>query len=177
MEEVWKNIEGYEGYQVSNLGRVKSLKWGKERIMKLKKHKYGYLVAGLFKKGKQNFYLVHRLVAQAFIPNPNGFSIINHKDENTSNNNVDNLEWCNQKYNTNYGTAQQRRTDKMINGKLSKTVYQYSLDGEFIKEWPSTQEVQRQLGYYNTYIGKCCLGKFKQAYGYIWKYEKMDHPF
>ena len=115
--EIWKNIVGYEGkYQISNLGRVKSLKdrYGyRERILKPSTNKRGYKKVVLVKVGeKRKTFLVHRLVAEAFIPNPNNYSEVNHKDENPSNNNVDNLEWCTRKYNINYGTAIERATEK-----------------------------------------------------------------
>lgn len=173
MEE-WRNIDEYEGlYQVSNCGRVKSTQYYHgtyERIMKLNKRNDGYIGVQLWKNGKCKSYLVHRLVAQAFLNNPYNLTEVNHKDEDKSNNNVNNIEWCNRVYNNNYGTVKQRIAYKMTNGKLSKTVYQYTLDGEFIAEYPSTHEVERQTGFNNAYIGKCCLGKFKTAYGYIWKY-------
>lgn len=106
MREVWKEIKGYEGlYSVSNTGRVKSLR--RNKIMALKKTVDGYLRVGLRKKG-QKWYSVHRLVAIAFIENPNGCPQINHKDECKTNNNVDNLEWCTAKYNSNYGTHIER---------------------------------------------------------------------
>ena len=120
MEE-WRDIKGYEGlYQVSSLGRVKSLvrktnnQYGKkERLMTQKLDKDGYKRVGLNKNGKQIYYGVHRLVAQAFISNPNNYPQINHKDEDKSNNKVDNLEWCDGKYNQNYGTINKRRTQKL----------------------------------------------------------------
>lgn len=107
--EEWKDVPNYEGlYQVSNLGRIKSLrdKNGKarEKILKLKLSKFGYYQICLCKNGKQKWYFVHRLVALAFIPNPNNLPQINHIDENKTNNYVENLEWCTSKYNSNYGT-------------------------------------------------------------------------
>ena len=105
MTEIWKNIEGYEGkYQVSNLGRVKSM-IGQEKVLHPKKHRNGHLQIGLHKDKKRKTMYIHRLVAQAFIPNPDNLPCVNHKDENPNNNNVDNLEWCTQKYNCNYGAA------------------------------------------------------------------------
>ena len=111
MTEVWKDIEGYEGsYQVSTLGRIRSLdrvdSAGNRRrgkIMKPTKKKYGYYSISLTIRDKKKEHLVHRLVAKAFIENKEGYPIINHKDENPSNNCVDNLEWCTYKYNANYG--------------------------------------------------------------------------
>ena len=165
MEEVWKNIEGYEGlYQVSSMGRVKSLKFTKEIIMELT-YTHGYFRVGLCRNGKAKHHLVHRLVAEAFIPNPDNLPIINHKDECKTNNVVENLEWCDHLYNNTYGTAIQCRIEKN-----AKPVYQYSLDGDLIKEWPSAAEVKRSMGFSAGNIGQCCLGKRKTAYGYIWKY-------
>ena len=120
MEE-WRDIVGYEGiYQVSNWGRVKSLprkiknQYGKEeRMMTQRLDKDGYKRVGLNKDGKQIYYGVHRLVAQAFIENPYNYQQVNHKDENKANNKVDNLEWCTQEYNQNYGTINERRTQKL----------------------------------------------------------------
>ena len=114
MEEEWRDIKGYEGkYQVSNLGRVKSLKNCKgnyrEKILKLGKDKLGYLQVVLSKEGKGKLFRVHRLVAESFIENTNNYPEVNHKDENKSNNCVDNLEWCDRKYNCNYGTRNIRR--------------------------------------------------------------------
>jgi hypothetical protein len=174
MEEVWKDIEGYDDYQVSNHGRVKSLKYGKERIMTPHTINGGYLNVCLSKNSKINWYLIHRLVAEAFISNPYNLPYINHKDECKTNNHVDNLEWCTRQYNNTYGTGIQRMTEKLKgrnNTKKSKTIYQYTLDGKFIKEFPSTMEVERQLGYSNGNISQCCLGKRKTAYGYVWKYK------
>ena len=111
-KENWKDIEGYEGiYQVSDRGRVKSLNYnhtGKEKILKTRKVKERYLHVCLWKDGEYKFCFVHRLVAQAFIPNPKNYPIINHKDENPSNNCVGNLEWCSSEYNNNYGTKIER---------------------------------------------------------------------
>ena len=112
--EIWKDIEGYEGlYQVSNLGRVKSLKVSKiksERIRKSYQQSSGYISIVLCKNGKVTNHKIHRLVANAFIDNPDNLPEINHKDEDKTNNCVDNLEWCDSSYNKNYGT----RTEKFI---------------------------------------------------------------
>ena len=125
MIEEWRPVVGYEGlYEVSSYGRVKSLckydsrnRFRDERILKLCADRLGYLKVGLCSNDKKKKYLVHRLVAQAFIPNPNNLPIINHKDENPSNDNVDNLEWCDAKYNSNYGTRNDRiRTTRLRNG-------------------------------------------------------------
>lgn len=105
MKEVWKDIKGYEGlYQVSNLGNVKSLKFNKEKIL-IPLFDKNYLFIQLWKNGKYKRYKVHRLVAEAFIPNTNEYSCVNHKDENKQNNCVDNLEWCTNQYNIEYSQA------------------------------------------------------------------------
>ena len=171
--EIWKDIEEYEGlYQISDKGRVKSLKFGKEKIMKLQKDTNGYLYVGLCKNGeKQKMFLIHRLVALAFISNPQNLPQVNHKSEDKTDNRVENLEWCSVKYNCNYGTRNQRQAEKMTNGKLSKPVLQYTKDGIFIKEWRSTHDVERNLGFDQGYISSCCNGKFKWAYSFVWKYK------
>ena len=166
-EEVWKDVSGYEGlYQVSNKGRVKSLKFGKERIMKPCNNGRGYLFILLCKNGNRKKNKVHRLVAKAFLSNLDNLPEVNHKDENKTNNCVENLEWCDSKYNINYGSHNQRSGEKR-----SKPVFQYSKDGEFVRKWKSTKDVERNLGYAHTNISSCCLGKRKSAYGFIWKYK------
>lgn len=163
MIEIFKDIEGYEGlYQISNLGSVKSLGNGnsnnsKEKILKPTKDKKGYLTVDLYKQGKRKIYKVHRLVAQAFISNPNNLPQVNHRDEDKTNNAVENLEFCDAKYNINYGTR---------NEKISKQL----MCLETGKIYPSTREVQKQLGFAHSNISKCCNGKLKQAYGYTWCY-------
>ena len=125
MKEIWKDIKGYEGYyQISSLGRVKSLNRTKKHSynsIALLKEKYlkpqsanGYKFVRLCKGNNVKMKIVHRLVAEAFIPNPNNYKEINHKDENKSNNNISNLEWCTHKYNINYGTRNERvsKTEK-----------------------------------------------------------------
>lgn len=175
MEEIWKPFENYENYMVSNLGRVKSLNYrrtGMEQLMK--PYKGGiYSVVDLFNCNGRKPCLVHILVAKAFIPNPNNLPEINHKDENGSNNCVDNLEWCTELYNNRYGTRCERAAKARINHpKRSKPVVQYSLDGEVINEFPSASEVERQLGIKQQCISRCCLGERKTCYGFKWRYKK-----
>lgn len=168
--EIWKPVVGYEGlYEVSNWGRVKSLKFGKERILKLIKDKDGYFIVNLYKNKKIKSFRVHRLVAEAFIDNPDNLPQVNHKDENPSNNVVSNLEWCNAKYNINFGTR-----SKKVSKKLSKPVLQYTLDGEFVREWKSYSECKRN-GF--NHVDMVCRGKQKSCGGFIWRYKKdLVHP-
>ena len=173
MEEIWKDIEGYEGlYQVSNIGRVKSLR--KNIILKSKIERNGYERVNLSVNNIHKDYSIHRMVANAFISNPDNLPQVNHKDENKTNNCVENLEWCDCKYNVNYGTGIRRCQLSNTNGKCSKPVLQYTLDGTFIKEWKSTMDVQRNLGFAQSNISACCRNIRKTAYGYLWKYKKEE---
>ena len=166
MEEIWKDIKDYEGlYQVSNFGKVKSIKFGKERILKPVTDRHGYLLVSLWKNNKQKTYKVHRLVAEAFIPNLYNLPQVNHKDENPLNNNVNNLAWCNSKYNCNFGTRIER-----ISKRRSKTVLQYDLEGNFIREWKSTAECGRN-GFDQGHVAACCRGELKKHKDSIWRYK------
>lgn len=174
-EEIWRPIKGYEGlYEVSNMGRVRSLDWydilGRKRKGKLIQNTIctcGYCQTGLTKDGKRKRYMTHRLVAEAFIPNPNGFSEINHKDENKLNNTVDNLEWCDRIYNINYGTGHDRGSDK-----LKKKVYCYDKDFNLIKIYNSAQETSED-GYQPSHVIDVALGKRKTHKNMIFKYEEV----
>lgn len=182
--EEWLDIPGYEGlYQVSNLGRVKSL----ERYVKhpqgtksLKKGKSlkqcvvsgGYLAVDLCKNGIIRMYTIHRLVAEAFLPNPDNLPQVNHINECKWDNTVWNLEWCDAKYNINYGTLKQRLSQKQLNQKAtSKSVLQYTKEGLIVAEYPSQQEAARQTGVCNVCISNCCRGGQNSAGGYVWKYK------
>ena len=170
IKEYWKPVVGYEGlYMVSNWGRVKSIKFGKERILKPGTNNYGYLLVMLCKDGKIKGFTVHRLVAEAFLPNPHNYPCVNHKDENKQNNNVSNLEWCSAQYNNTYGTRIERVAEKTTNGKCSKPVLQYTLNGEFVREWESTAECGRN-GFNQGNVVTCCQGKLKKYKGFIWRY-------
>ena len=181
-KEIWKTINNYEGlYQVSNTGKVKSLNYnhtGREKILKNHKDKDGYLIVVLCKEGKQKTFKVHRLVAQAFIPNPNNLPQVNHKDENKQNNCVENIEWCDAKYNINYGTARERMAEKQKgNTRGSKPVIQIDKHtNEVINEWISASEAQRQLGIQSSSISQCCTNYpgHKSAGGYKWKYKEVS---
>ena len=159
MNEVWKDIPGYEGlYQVSNFGNVKSFLIDKKNgsLRKLNTDKYGYHYIILYKNGISKTIKVHRLVAQAFIPNRDNLPEINHKDKNRKNNNSENLEWCTNLYNIQYSRA--------------KEINQYDNNNNFIKRWNCIREASRKLKIDSGDITKCCNGKRKTAGGYIWKY-------
>ncbi len=184
MEEIWKDINGYEGiYQVSNYGRVKSLdrfvngshnnlKPVKGKILKAEKTKWGYLQVSLCRAGlKHQRYKVHRLVADAFIPNPQNLPQVNHKDEDKTNNRLDNLEWCDGFYNQRYGTCSERKHIKLTNHPLkSIKVEQLTKDGEHIEYYPSAKEAARQTGISQGNISCVCCGRHSLAGGYKWKY-------
>lgn len=166
MQEIWKDIKGYEGlYQVSNIGNVKSLNYnrtGEERIRKPKVDRYGYLTLMLYKNGKCKTLFVHRLVLMAFNPINNMDSLqVNHKDENKQNNNLDNLEWCTPKYNSNYGNRTQRTEKPVV--QLDRN------SNEIVNVFNSAMEADRQ-GFDNRNISRCCNGKRKTHKGYKWQY-------
>jgi hypothetical protein len=163
VEEIWKDIPGYEGlYKVSNLGNVFSLR--SERCLAQHPVKGGYLLVPLALGGKRRFWLVHRLVAMAFIPNPDNLPEVNHKDENTTNNHEKNLEWCTRKYNANYGTALQRMA-----ATNSKPVVQLK-GGEVVKTYESIKAAGEDTGFDRGNISKCCTGKSRTYKGYEWRF-------
>ena len=180
--EIWRDIPGYEGlYQVSNLGNVKSLNWkstGREKNLYLKPHNKGYYQVELAKNGRKKTFVVHRLVALAFIENPNGFSCINHKDEDKHNNCVENLEWCTASYNVKYSLARKQRTTHVSRRKgcrykgtnSDKHILQIAPDGTIVKEWECPREIFCKTGMSDWSISECCRGKRKTAYGYKWQY-------
>ena len=193
MEEVWKDIEGYEGlYQISDCGRVRSLNYhstGKPGYLKPRKSRKGYLRVVLCKNGDEKSFTVHRLVANAFLPNPGNLPQINHKDEIKTNNCVSNLEWCTNQYNQNYGSLPKRHRERMLGEKntfygkhhTKESIEKIINNSAFAKKvicvetgitYKSTMEAQRQTGIPNSNISACCRGKygFKTAGGYHWKY-------
>lgn len=178
MSEIWRDIEGYERlYQISNLGRVKSLKrnTAHNRIMKPKKDKYGYLYIGLCKNGELSYKKIHRLVARAFIPNYNNLPQINHIDGNKTHNCVSNLEWCDASYNQKHayrlGLSKSWMKGKFGKDcKFSRKVYQYSLDGHLLKIWNSISDVNRELDIPVPNVVRSCKEDTRTAGGYKWKY-------
>lgn len=171
-KEIWKQIKGYEGlYEVSNFGNIMSLNYkrtGQVNVLSPVEDKDGYLYVGLHKNGKQKICFIHRLVAEAFIPNWFDYPQVNHKDENKQNNHIDNLEWCDCKYNSNFGTRNERRVKKQ-----SKPVLQLTKTGEFVREWSSTAEAGRN-GFDQGGVSNCCRGKLKHYKGFIWKYKEAS---
>ena len=188
MEE-WKNIEGYEGkYLISNIGNIKSMYDNqmrpREKILKLRIGKAGYLYCNLWKGSKAKTVKPHRLVATHFLDNPNCLPAVNHKDGNKLNNNVENLEWCTFKYNTRHaikiglikGMNFFETGEKNImygrhgeDNPCSRPVLQYDLEGNLIKRWVNVKEAKETL--HITGIDRCCRGERKTARGFKWRYE------
>ena len=181
--ENWKDIKGYEGfYQVSDCGRIKSLERDvyysngivhhlKEKILAPFLDKDGYQIVSLYLNGKAKSITVHRLVAEAFLPNPENKSQINHKNEVKNNNVVENLEWCTASYNVNYGTrtersVQNRRSYKLGNHPHAKPVFCEELN----KKFDCITSAQEELGIWGSAITKACKGKIKTAGGFHWRY-------
>lgn len=174
--ETWRQIRGYEGiYDISSLGRVKSLRRREhsdkrgyyvvqEKVLKPISNGKGYLGVILTKNGEHEHYYIHRLVAEAFIPNPKNYPQINHKNEDKSDNSCENLEWCTSLYNMNYGNTQERKAEF-----FKKKVAQYSLDGKLIAIYDSITEAAKQNGFLVSPISNCFVGRYKTSYGFIWK--------
>lgn len=165
--EVWKDVAGFEGlYEVSNYGKVR--RYDTKRLKATPLNRFGYPQLNLYKNGKSYLRRVHRLVAVAFVDNPEPirYDCINHKDENPCNNNANNLEWCDRKYNNNYGGHNAR-----IAKSRSKPIIQYDLNGKVVREWESATSAARTLGCAQSGINWCCLRKPKHNtyIGFIWR--------
>ena len=164
MQEIWKSVEDYENlYWVSNLGKVKS------RRKMLNPTKAEYLKVSLYKNGKIKVTPVHRLVAKAFIENPNDLPFVNHKDENKYNNVYTNLEWCTNLYNINYG----KRNEKVSKNQSKYKIIQKDKNGNTIKIWENIWDLTHNTNFRKDNISCCCRGKYKYAYGYKWEYIKI----
>jgi hypothetical protein len=186
--ESWKDIDGYEGlYQASNRGRIKSLRKtitypsGRkevrpEAIRKLIYNKNGYTYVGLTKNKKQTLHRVHRLIAKAFVPNPNGFPEVNHEDFNKKNNDFENLKWCDKFYQNQHAATKPNRKWQRhrvgMTGKLnpkSKPVVQI-LSGNIVNRFESACMAAEKLGLQQSKISACCLGKRHMHGGYSWRF-------
>jgi len=195
MNEVWKDVEGYEGlYQISNLGQVKSLDkqisspnggilFYPERIMAQRKGNSGYFQVILRKDGTRKNCTVHRLVALAFIPKNSENLVVNHKDENKENNCANNLEWITQGENLEYNglrkkniartdyIARTNKTDYASMGEKRKIpINQFDRLGNFLRSWNSAKDAAAKLGKSRGTITNCCKGNLNSAYGYVWRY-------
>jgi len=179
MKESWEDIAGYEGlYQVSNYGRIKSFRQGKrtkstaEYILNPTLSNTGYEQITLYRsQHDRHKFLVHRLVAQAFIDNPNNYESVNHKDENRLNNKADNLEWCTASYNNAYGTAR-------IRGSITKgqKIDQFTLEGIYLATYASLSVANKITGINKHIISDCLCGVCQSGKGYIWRYaDSSDH--
>lgn len=168
--EIWKDVVGYEGYyQVSNLGNVRSVdrvvnvrngtKISKGKRLKPSTNKQGYLFVPLSKENDVSLARVNRIVAQAFIPNPDNLPAVNHIDRNRTNNKVSNLEWCTIEYNNRYSTA--------------KAIVQYNLSGSKVAEWEAISDAAKETGINLSNIAQCCRGFRKTAGNYIWRYKEV----
>ena len=187
MEEIWKDIAGYEGkYQVSDLGRVRSLDRYQQRTDHRSGKQYetfkkgsmitqhqgnnGYMRAKIFDKdGQKKMALVHRLVAEAFIPNPQNLPQVNHKDENKTDNRAENLEWCTGSYNVTYNDLHTRRYNNG-GGRRKRPVEQLTMDGQFVARFDSVTEAAEAVGASVAHIWNTCDGRQKSSCGYRWRY-------
>ena len=197
--ETWKDIPNYEDiYEISTRGYIKSIsRWrdnGKSGYLQKEKYmtphvtKKGYLAIDLYKDKKRKKYLVHRLIAETFIPNPNNYPCVNHKDGNKLNNDINNLEWCTQQYNMKEAARLGLLNlwcDKLFGKdhpnykfrgkwKTQKPIYQFDINGVFIKRYNSSQEANRETDINASHISECCNNKRKTAGGFIWKFEKEE---
>lgn len=185
MEEIWKDIDGFEGYyQISNIGNVKSLhrivhhsngfKTVRERILKPTKAK-GYCIVRVVKKHTNKYLTVHRLVAKSFIKNTGNKRCVNHKNGIKTDNRVENLEWCTYKENTShaYKTGLHKGSSFGKFGRnhhASREILQFDIQGNFIKKYGGIRDAERLTGVFHQGIVKSANGKSKHAGGFIWKY-------
>ena len=187
--EIWTPIEGFERFEISNLGKIKNTNWhntGKVVITEGSPNPDDYNIFTAHKGDEKKTFKIHRLVGKYYLPNPLNKPFINHKIEGPEgkkmnkvifnedmsiNYDLTTIEWCDRNYNNNYGTHNERVAKALRNhSKLSKSVLQYTVNGEFIREWPSTQECGRN-GFDYRMVSACCRGKRKSHKGFIWRYK------
>lgn len=176
-EERWEDIEGYEQlYQVSTKGNVRRLYAHHTRLLNPYKNRNGYLVVTLTKDGERKYFLVHRLVAKAFIPNPRNVAVVNHRDESTDNNCVENLEWVTQKENVNYGTARER-----LKASLKEHYKDHPYHNckpvrcvESGKIYLSAVQAAKELNLNRKQISACLTGRHLSTGGYHWEYARSE---
>lgn len=185
MCEIWKDIEGTEGmYRISNRGNVIVRDYRKKGYWAscaTTEGEGGYKFVHIYYDGVRRRILVHRLVAKAFIPNPNNYNVVNHKDENPRNNNVENLEWCTVQYNVTYGSAIEKRRQKRLGVYRSNdAVAQYTKEGDFITTYKSARDASFALSGDRTLKAECivqvCRGARNLCCGYQWRYADGDFP-
>lgn len=161
MQEIWKDVVGAsEYYQISNLGNIRNKITGEI----LKPSTSGPYLHIELRYGINKYFSIHRMVAEAFIPNPFNFRCVNHIDENKRNNRVDNLEWCTYQYNCRYGKGALQRNHKVI---------QYDMAGNALKIWDSMKEASEKLNIKYQNISRCCRGKSKSAGGFMWSFANL----
>lgn len=189
-EEIWAPIAGYEGrYEVSSYGRIKSICAFKNLTREIfsfgSVEPHGYRIITLTLNGEKRRFYIHRLVALAFIPNPDNLPCINHIDENKGNNHIENLEWCTYKYNSNYGTCTERRS-----AKRRMEICCFTENGTLVKTYNSMREAVEKEGVDWSSLSGCCKGKFTSCNKKIWllkkdihllpkrieKYHQVEHP-
>lgn len=176
--EEWREVVGYEEeYQVSNLGRVRSLKRGKPYLMKPYIVR-GYLQVHLKRNGDAKMFSIHRLVLTAFLPNKDNLPQINHKDENKQNNRLDNLEWCDASYNVSYGSRNRRmiETRRLTkSGNYPKPVIQMDLSGNVIAQYESLMDAYRKTNIDYSNISKCCRSSKRKVLGNsLWEFAPIE---
>lgn len=173
MKEIWKDIDGFAGkYQVSNRGRFKIFNYmntGKTEVTTGFIDSCGYKSVCLSNNGENQQVKLHRLVAKYFIPNPGNLPEVNHKDEDKTNNCIENLEWCTSKYNCNYGTRNIR-----MGAKHGKPLIGISKFSGLVVEFDSTREAHRVTGINQGSISACCRGKLNSSGGFIWMYKEVE---
>lgn len=167
MEEIWVTVTGFKDYKYSNYGRVKSFKFNRETILKGRPNSNGYIQVGLSNKGdkKKTWFLVHRLVADTFVPNIFSSKQVNHIDYNKMNNHYTNLEWVTPKENIDWGNGKEKRSGK------HGGVIQYDSNGNIVNEYRFATQAARAIGCHYSDILWALNGKIKTSHGYVWKWK------